>query len=203
MFGRFGMLGLGAVSDYSSLVNAAAARYGLNPALLNAVIQVESSGDPNAISSKGAQGLMQLMPATAASLGVTNPFDPAQNIDAGARYLSQMINQFGSVDAGLAAYNWGPGNVASGAAMPSSVQAYVANVLGEAGVMSPIIPVSSGASTGEPLIDLTGAAASTPTSDILNQIDTTAANVFGTDIGGAGILLTLGIAAGAAWLMRR
>ena len=196
MFGR-----LGSVSQYSSLVNAAAAKYGLDPGLLNAVIQTESSGDPNAVSSAGAQGLMQLMPTTAASLGVTNPFDPAQNIDAGARYLAQMINQFGSIDAGLAAYNWGPGNVASGAAMPSSVQAYVSNVLSQAGGVG--LPASVSAATGGPLVDLSGAAAATPTVDILNQMGSGVASAVGVDPTTGAVILTMGIAAAAVWLMSR
>lgn len=194
MFGR-----LGAVGDYSSLVNAAAAKYGLDPALINSVIQQESSGNPGLTSPAGAQGLMQLMPGTAASLGVTNPFDPAQNIDAGSRYLAQMISQFGSVDAGLAAYNWGPGNMTSGKAMPLGVQAYVSSVMANAG-LTPLVsaPPSNGS-----LVDLSGAAASTPTSDILDSIDTTAANVLGLDPATAGWVMAGAAALIVFWLFRR
>jgi len=81
------------------------------PSLVKAVIQVESAGKPEAVSSKGAAGLMQLMPATAKQLGVEDRFDPKQNVDGGSRYLQQMLNKYGKKDIALAAYNWGPANV--------------------------------------------------------------------------------------------
>lgn len=81
------------------------------PSLVKAVIQVESAGKPKAVSSKGAAGLMQLMPATAKQLGVADRFDPEQNVEGGSRYLQQMLNKYGKTDIALAAYNWGPGNV--------------------------------------------------------------------------------------------
>jgi hypothetical protein len=80
--------------------------------LVKAVMQVESAGDPLAISSKGARGLMQLMPATAKMLGV-DPSDPQQNVEGGSKYLQQQINAFDDVKLGLAAYNWGPGSIRS------------------------------------------------------------------------------------------
>jgi hypothetical protein len=80
------------------------------PELVKAVIQVESAGKPNAVSSKGAGGLMQLMPATARQLGVADRFDPEQNVEGGSRYLQQMITKYGK-KIGVAAYNWGPHNV--------------------------------------------------------------------------------------------
>jgi soluble lytic murein transglycosylase-like protein len=96
-----------------SIVRAAAAKYGLEPQLLAAVIAVESGYRTNAVSPKGAQGLMQLMPATASDLSVTDPFDPEQNIDGGARYLKQLLDQHGdSFVEALAAYNAGAGRVA-------------------------------------------------------------------------------------------
>lgn len=80
------------------------------PDLVQKVIQIESAGNPNAVSSKGAQGLMQLMPATAKALGV-DPTDPIANVEGGSRYLKQLIDKYGSHDIALAAYNWGPGNI--------------------------------------------------------------------------------------------
>ena len=81
------------------------------PALVKAVMQVESAGKPKAVSEKGAAGLMQLMPGTAKDLGVEDRFDPAQNIEGGSRYLQQMINKYKKTDLALAAYNWGPSNI--------------------------------------------------------------------------------------------
>jgi len=81
------------------------------PALVKAVMQVESAGKPEAVSDKGASGLMQLMPATAKELGVKDRFDPTQNVEGGSRYLQQMIKKYGKTDLALAAYNWGPNNI--------------------------------------------------------------------------------------------
>ncbi|MBW2435875.1 MAG: lytic transglycosylase domain-containing protein [Deltaproteobacteria bacterium] len=93
-------------------VKKAAAKYNLPPALITAVIRAESNFKVRAVSSAGAQGLMQLMPATARELGVKNPFDIGQNIDGGAKYLRKMLDRFGgSLRKALAAYNAGPGTV--------------------------------------------------------------------------------------------
>lgn len=78
------------------------------PELVKAVIQVESAGKPTAVSRKGAAGLMQLMPSTARDLGIEDRFDPEQNVEGGSRYLAKQIQEFGSKELGLAAYNWGP-----------------------------------------------------------------------------------------------
>jgi hypothetical protein len=99
-------------SDMEQLITQAAGNHGVAPDLIRSVIRTESGFDPQAVSPAGAQGLMQLMPETAAELGVTNPFDPEQNIMAGTRYLRQLLDRYnGDLDHALAAYNWGMGNV--------------------------------------------------------------------------------------------
>ncbi|HEX7087400.1 MAG TPA: lytic transglycosylase domain-containing protein [Vicinamibacterales bacterium] len=95
-----------------AIVERQAAQHAVNPDLVRAVIQVESAWNPYAVSSKGAMGLMQLMPATARELGVTDPFDPAQNIRGGVRYLKRLLERYdGNAELALAAYNAGPGAV--------------------------------------------------------------------------------------------
>jgi soluble lytic murein transglycosylase-like protein len=99
-------------SDITALATVAARRHGLDPALVLAVVKVESAFRPQAVSPKGAQGLMQLMPPTARDLGVEDAFDPEQNLDGGARYLRQLLIRYkGDVRRALAAYNAGPGAV--------------------------------------------------------------------------------------------
>lgn len=100
------------VPDLGSLIKQAAKRHGLEPDLLAAVISVESGYRSDAVSPRGAQGLMQLMPATARDLAVTDPFDPRQNIEGGARYLRQLLDTHdGAYWKALAAYNAGGGRV--------------------------------------------------------------------------------------------
>jgi peptidoglycan DL-endopeptidase CwlO len=95
-------------SDYESEIDKAASRNGLDARLVRAIIASESGGDQAAVSSKGAVGLMQLMPETARELGV-DPWDPKQNIAGATRYLAALLRDFGSLDASLIAYNAGPG----------------------------------------------------------------------------------------------
>ena len=102
----------GASQVFSDMIGRVANAYGLDSAFLHAVIKVESGYDPKATSSKGAQGLMQLMPGTAQRYGVDNVFDPEQNVDAGARYLRDLFKLFdGDHSLVLAAYNAGEGAV--------------------------------------------------------------------------------------------
>jgi soluble lytic murein transglycosylase-like protein len=114
------------------LVAAAARTHGLPEALLHAVIEVESNFNAGAVSAKGALGLMQLMPQTARHLGVADARDPAANIDAGARYLKELLGLFGNdLPLALAAYNAGPAAVQRRGAIPqfSETQRYVPRVL--------------------------------------------------------------------------
>lgn|GEM_PF-1774187 len=95
-----------------SLVDRVAARHGLDPALLRAVVKAESDFDPTVVSGAGAMGLMQLMPDTAREIGVRDPFDPLQNLEGGALYLKKMLTRFnGDLNLALAAYNAGPSAV--------------------------------------------------------------------------------------------
>jgi soluble lytic murein transglycosylase-like protein len=101
------------------LVEEISRREGLTPDLLRAVIRKESRFLPCAVSSKGAQGLMQLMPATASDLGVRDPFDPKQNVSAGAKFLRQLLSKYGGdLVLALGAYNAGPGRVDSLGRLP-------------------------------------------------------------------------------------
>ena len=100
------------VKAYGKAVRTAAARYGVNPAFLRAIIHAESAFNPNALSNKGAQGLMQLMPGTASDMGVADAFNAAQNIQGGAQYLAQLLKDFhGDRNLAAAAYNAGPNAV--------------------------------------------------------------------------------------------
>ncbi|RMG27245.1 MAG: lytic transglycosylase domain-containing protein [Armatimonadetes bacterium] len=115
------------------LADQIAEENGLDAGLFRALIRAESGWNPNAVSPKGAMGLTQLMPDTARALGVNNPFDPVENLRGGARYLRQMLDQFGSVELALAAYNAGPGAVRRYGGIPPfpETKNYVAKILGE------------------------------------------------------------------------
>ena len=114
---------------YSDIFTAASKKYNIPKELLEAVAYTESSFNTNATSYCGAMGLMQLMPATAKSLGVNDAYDPVQNVMGGAKYLSQMLKKYnGDTSLALAAYNGGPGNVAKHGGVPSFCEAYVNKV---------------------------------------------------------------------------
>ena len=121
--------------EYDGVIEQASERYGIDPAVLHGLIQQESGFDPSAQSSAGASGLTQLMPGTASSMGVANPLNPTESIEGGARYLSQLMSQFGgNTEDALAAYNAGPGAVQQYGGIPpyAETQSYVSKVLGYA-----------------------------------------------------------------------
>ena len=120
---------------FQNEIAAAAAKYGVDPALLAGVVKQESNFNPNAQSGVGAKGLTQLMDSTARGLGVTNSFDPAQSLDGGAKFLGGLLKQFhGDQSLALAAYNAGPGAVQKYGGIPpyQETQRYVPLVLGYA-----------------------------------------------------------------------
>jgi soluble lytic murein transglycosylase-like protein len=104
---------------YNDIIEAAALEHEINPDLIHAVIETESHFNAMAVSPVGAQGLMQLMPELQQDMGVADPFDPEENIMAGAKYLKRLLNSHhGKVDLALASYNAGPGNVAKYRGVP-------------------------------------------------------------------------------------
>lgn len=155
--------------DVAQTIIGTATRYGVNPALALEVATAESGMNPNVgDSSAGAIGIFQLEPATAAQLGV-NPRDPVQNIDGGVRYLAQMLAQFGDVREALAAYDWGPGNMATALAKwgvnwlahaPGETQAYVAKILNGLGTQYSVSVGPAVPSAGAPTADDTAGAGS-------------------------------------------
>lgn len=120
------------LQQFMPVIMQASKMYGIPEGLLERQIMAESGGNPHAVSPVGALGIMQLMPHTAKSMGVTNPLDPVQNIMGGAKYLAQMYQHFGNWRLALAAYNAGPGAVSQAGGMPpiGETQAYVAKILG-------------------------------------------------------------------------
>ena len=119
-------------SQIQSLVADASSRNDVPPGLVNAVVMAESAGDPSAVSTAGAQGLMQLMPGTSESCGISNPFDPQQNVDCGTRYLRGLLERYNNnVELAVAAYNAGPGAVDEYHGVPpyAETRAYVSRVL--------------------------------------------------------------------------
>lgn len=118
-------------TEVDELIRQSAQRYGMDEGLVRAVVQAESGFNPQAVSAAGAKGLMQLMDATARALGVDDPFDAAQNVDGGVRYLRSLLDRFDSLPLALAAYNAGPGAVQRYGGVPpyAETRTYVNRVL--------------------------------------------------------------------------
>ncbi|MEC4684725.1 MAG: lytic transglycosylase domain-containing protein [Nitrospirota bacterium] len=119
------------LESYKVLAEKTAKRYALDPELVKAVIEIESGWNPRAVSSRGAIGLMQLMPDTAMDMGVRNPYDPEQNIEGGVKYLKRLVDRFGDVKLALAAYNAGPSVVKRYGSIPPYTETllYVQDIL--------------------------------------------------------------------------
>ena len=119
-------------AHFDALIDASATAWHVDKALVKAIVANESAFNPNAMSPTGAQGLMQLEPATAAELGVTDPYDPAQNVGGGTRYIRGLLDRFhGDLRRAVAAYNAGPAAVEKYGGVPpyAETRAYVENVL--------------------------------------------------------------------------
>lgn len=119
-------------SHYDRIVSSKSLKYNIEPSLISAVIKVESNWNSRAVSQKGAQGLMQLMPATAREMNVSNSFNPEENIDGGTKYLRYLLDRFnGDLELALAAYNAGPERIRKYGGIPPirETQLYVKQVL--------------------------------------------------------------------------
>lgn len=129
---KFALANSASPAEYDAIISESAKKYGVSPSLVKAVIQAESGYNPNAVSKKGASGLMQLMPSTAKSLKVANSFNPKDNVDGGVKYLRFLLDTFkGDVQLALAAYNAGLNKVAKYGGIPpySETRNYVSRVI--------------------------------------------------------------------------
>ncbi|HUK31534.1 MAG TPA: lytic transglycosylase domain-containing protein [Candidatus Acidoferrum sp.] len=161
---------------YPELIGAAARKYGLDPLLLAAVAEAESNFDPRAVSRKNAQGVMQLLPQTSARLAVQNPFDPAQSIEAGARYLRELLDRFHeNVNFALAAYNAGPERVEQYGGIPPyrETQDYVARITQRARQKSKALSLAQTDSAAK-VTNLPSPALPAPSSPVAAQSTSTA-----------------------------
>ncbi len=119
-------------SKYDQIIQIKSLKYDIEPSIIKALISAESDWDVNAVSRKGAMGLMQLMPSTADDMQIKNPFDPEQNIEAGTKYLRLLLNRFsGDLELAVAAYNAGPSTVEKSGGIPSfpETRKFVKNVI--------------------------------------------------------------------------
>jgi len=135
---------------YADIVEEKAKKHNVDPKLVKSVIRAESNWNPKAVSPKGAMGLMQLMPSTAQLMGVSNPYDPEQNVDGGVKYLRHLLTRFdGNLTLALAAYNAGPKRVEQKGGVPAIPEtvSYVQRIIGDYSGVRPMvdIPFSSGA----------------------------------------------------------
>ena len=123
---------------FDDFIREASQKYGVERDLIRAVIKAESNYNPNAKSEAGAVGLMQLLPSTANDMGVTDIYDPRENIHGGTRYLGMLLNRFGgNMERALAAYNWGPGHVErTPDRLPSETRTYIQRVMSYLETMS-------------------------------------------------------------------
>ena len=179
------------VSPYASYADQAATAFNIPTPIFQSLIQTESSWNPSAISSAGAIGLTQLMPGTAAGIGV-DPTDPLQNIAGGAKYLSQMFAKFGNWHDALAAYNAGPGNIAAG-------QGYAEKVLSGATALGYAPTAAPGAAASPDNSAAPGGAGSSPGWFSiqnflgLGDIDFTHIALYGVAIGGLMVVGYFGV----------
>jgi soluble lytic murein transglycosylase-like protein len=140
-------------SELQPLINASASKYGVKIEIIRAVIDKESGGRPCAVSARGAQGLMQIMPDTGADLSVADPFDPKQNVDAGVRYLKTLLDRFkGDLTLALGAYNAGISAVEKGGGLPQNAETQdyvrqILNAIDDSKATSSLSPNTDGAST--------------------------------------------------------